>query len=263
MRPLLPLIRLVLLSFIITACSHQKQIKPADPAVSGNNLVLADSLARLDSVVNVLKTSDNQKARGYSRQAMSLALRLNTQEALAKAYLMTGIAYMDFNDDSSYFFFNKSLHLANRYHLEKLKPTLFYGLAMIYRAASDTRTALNYLDSSISYSQASGDYTSLSNSYNELGNLKTDLMDSASAKVMYDSAFRVASRYGLKQQMAAALASMSRFEGTEAGSAELYRRALRILQGEPGSEEVIAMIRPTWVHRAAIPILPSCTSRRP
>jgi signal transduction histidine kinase len=241
MRPILPLIHLALLLIIITACS-QKELKPADPAVPGNSIVLADSLSMLDSVVNVFKTSDNQKARGYSRQAMSIALRLNTQEALAKAYLMMGIAYMDYNNDSSYFFFNKSLHLANRYRLEKLKPTLFYGMAMIYRAASDTRTALNYLDSSISYSQSAGDYTSLSNSYNELGNLKTDLMDSASAKVMYDSAFKVASRYGLKQQMAVALASTSRFEGTEAGSAELYKRALRILQGEPGSEEVIAMI---------------------
>jgi signal transduction histidine kinase len=241
MRPLLPLIQLVLLLSIITACS-QNEIKPSGPAVPGNSIVLADSLSMLDSIVNVFKTSDNPKARRYSRQAMSLALRLNTQEALAKAYLMMGIAYMDFNDDSSYYFFNKSLHLANRYRLEKLKPTLFYGMAMIYRAASDTRTALNYLDSSISFSQSAGDYTSLSNSYNELGNLKTDLLDSASAKVMYDSAFRIASRYGLKQQMAVALASMSRFEGTGAGSAELRKRALRILQEEPGSEEVIAMI---------------------
>jgi signal transduction histidine kinase len=126
--------------------------------------------------------------------------------------------------------------------LKKIKPKIYYALAMIYRAALDTKMSVIFLDSSIISAKRIKDYVSLSNAYNALGNLKFNLLDTLDAKVMYDSAYNIAQRNVLPKQTGISMASLSRFEQDSISCSEMRKKAIEILRKQPGNEEEIALI---------------------
>lgn len=237
--------------------------------ISKENLILYDSINKLDSLVNANKALDHPLCELYAKRAMSLAFQMNTEEALAKAFIITGRAFANHNNDSSFFFYTKALKIAEKYKLENIRPKLLYNLAMIYLEASDQKTAVVFLDSTINIANRNKDYGLLSNTYNALGNLKFDLMDTLDSKIMYDSAFTIATKNGLTKQTGIAIASLSKFESDEKKSSSMRKKAINILQKQPGNEVEIATIlnnigmrcsntdTAIWYYKAAINIAKS------
>jgi two-component system, NarL family, sensor kinase len=237
---------------MIAGCG-QKSPQPASSMIPLSNKTLLDSIIRLDSLVSATKVSNNQQAHDYARLALSIALRMSSEEALARAFLMMGIAYNTNNKDSSFIFYSQALKIASKYNMEGIKPKIHYNLAMIYRAASNPKMAVIFLDSSIYHAQRVHDYTILSNAYNALGNLKYDLQDNPDAKIMYDSAYKIAVRNALPKQTGVALASLSRFNKDRIASSEILKNAITILQKQPGNEEEIALIQINLGNRSLNP----------
>jgi signal transduction histidine kinase len=189
-----------------------------------------------------MKTFDNQQAKFYSKQALSIALRMNSNEAMARAFLMMGIANFNYHNDSSFAYYSSALKIAEQFDLKKTKVKIYYAMAMVYRAAFDTKSSILFLDSSINLSQKLKNYTLLSDAYNVLGNIKYALLDTQYSRRWYDSAYNIASRHSLSKQMGVAMASLSRFEKDSIRSSELLRNAILILKKQPGNEEEIASI---------------------
>jgi signal transduction histidine kinase len=237
---LIPILTLLIFWFF-PGCT-KKSPTPPDSVIPLSNNILLDSIDKLDSVVNAVKISDNNQARTYASLSLSIALRMNSAEAMARAFLMIGIAYTNQNADSSFIFYTKALRLANLYDLQKIKPKIFYNLSMIYRSVSDIRMTVLFLDSSISLANKVKDYQWLSNTYNALGNLRFDMLDSANAKAMFDSAYFIAIRCKLHKQTGIALASLSKFESDPLKSLEMQHSAIDILKKYPGNEEEVSSI---------------------
>ena len=204
--------------------------------------MLTNSLKNLDSLANANKTSHNNLAQEYAGKAFMLAEKSNSPEAMARACLMMGIAYRNVCNDSSYTWLAKSLKIANQYSLEEVQPGIYYQLAMIYWAASDAKTAVVFIDSSIIIAQKLKDYVMLSNALNALGDLKFDLNDMMDAKAMFDSAYSTAVIHDLPKQMGVAMASQSRFQNDLVVSETMRKKAIDLLRKQPGNEEEIGLI---------------------
>jgi signal transduction histidine kinase len=231
----------IILTGMIFSCTR-KSSGPGLSINTDNKAILSDSLNILDSLVNTFKASDHPLAIIYSKRALSLALTINTEESFAKAFLLIGVAHRNFNNDSSFIYFIKALNIADKSDLEEIKPKIYYNLAMVYYSASDTKSAILYLDSSITISEKIRNYVWLSNAYNVMGNLKYDLLDTLDAKSFFDSSYNIAKRHSLHRQMGIAMASLSRFERDPALSSAMRKKAIESLSKQHGNEEEIALI---------------------
>ena len=202
-----------------------------------------DSLHFFDSIVEIKKASDNALAHKYADEALSLALSINTEEALAHAFMIKGIAYKNFNNDSSFIFYSKALKIVEANNIGTLRAKLYYNIAMVYLASSDHKMAIIMLDSTISIARISKDFALLSNAYNSVGSIKNTLLDSVESRIMFDSAFNVAIRYNLPKQKGVALSSLSMLEKNPAIADSKRKNAILILSREPGNEEEIATVQ--------------------
>jgi len=241
MRYSLLIFRLAFILVILTNCGKS----PHDSKFKENHSdhkSLTDSLKKLDSLVAATKISDSRLAKMYASRALSLALRSGKEDVLAQSFLIQGIAHSNNNSDSSFIYFLKALKIAQNLDIGWIKAKAHYNLAMIYLYASDQKTALTFLDSTISLSREVKDYSTLSNAFNTIGNLKLALMDSLDAKIMYDSAFYIAKMHNISKQLGIALASLSRFEKGIKNSEIMRKNAVKILQTYSGNEEEIATI---------------------
>lgn len=75
--------------------------------------MLSDSINIIDSLVNVIKTSDNRRAHMFANRALTMALTINSQEALARAFLLKGVVYKNFADDSSLSCYLRAYNIVN------------------------------------------------------------------------------------------------------------------------------------------------------
>ncbi|MEI6899556.1 MAG: ATP-binding protein [Bacteroidota bacterium] len=207
-----------------------------------NTNELNDTLRKLDSLANVNKIFNNALARSYAKKAMVLAQKSNSEAAFVQAYFIMGFTYRNYNDDSSFLYTSRSLRIAEKINMEKYRTRAMYNLALLYINASDVSTAVIYLDSSIQISQRIGDYAILSNGYNAYGSIKSDLPDPAGARIMYDSAYKIAQRHSLPAQEGIALASLSALETDPAVTVNMRKKAIELLKKVPGFEEEIALI---------------------
>ena len=181
-------------------------------------------------------------ARSYAKKALALAETSNSENAFAQAYLTMGVAYTIYNDDSSVIYTSKSLQIADKIKLEKIRACALYNLAVLYTEASNKKEAAVFFDSVVTISRRNGFYVLLSNVYNAYGNLKFDIADNSGASIMYDSAYNVASRYSLSKQIGVALASQSKFATDQQDCERKRKEAIMYLKKQPGSEEEIATI---------------------
>ncbi|MDP1623634.1 MAG: ATP-binding protein [Bacteroidales bacterium] len=232
----------VLLVVLLHGCTQEPSDRIGFQSNTESRLKI-DSLEILDSMVNLYKASNNILAHKYANKALSLALSINTEEALAQAFMIKGIAYKNFNNDSSFIFYSKAVKIVEANNIESLRAKLYYNIAMVYLAAADHKMAIIMLDSTISIARITKDFALLSNAYNSVGSIKNNLLDTASSRIMFDSAFRVARRYNLSKQTGVALASLSLFEKNPLIVESKRKSAILILSREPGNEEEIAMIQ--------------------
>lgn len=241
MRRLLFAFTILILGMTVCGCSH---ISPDKDSAKKQTRLLSseDTLNRLDSIVNACRVSDKAKARKFGQLALAIGLQSNSEEILARSFLIMGIALSYQNSDSSFMYYSKALKLSQNCRSDRIQSKALYNLAMIYVFAFDQKTALIMLDSAIRISRKAGDFSILSNAFNALGNLKLDLLDTVGSKVMYDSAMQIAKDHNIFKQQGIAIASLSRFEKRYQDSEKMRMKAIEVLRGKSGNEEEIAAI---------------------
>ncbi len=201
-----------------------------------------DSITIIDSLASAVKISDNERARGYAHRALALAKGSDSEEALAQACLIMGFSYKNFNDDTSLVYTTRALELSRKNNFTATYSAALYNLANLYNEASDQKTAILYVDSSLQVFNQTGKYNMLSNAYNFLGNLKYDLNDTTGARIMYDSAIIIARKHGLRLQEGVALASKARFDKDLQIKVKKLKQAIGLILGIPGAEEEAASV---------------------
>lgn len=140
--------------FWLSGCRNKSEA-PLFSINSLSNSALVDSIGKLDSLVNANKATNNHMAHVYSKQAVSLAMRMNSEKALAKALLIVGISYFNFNNDSSFIYYAKAQKMAINL-LEKI-PGNEEEIASVYcnlgLRSSDPDTAIKYYQAAINIAQ--------------------------------------------------------------------------------------------------------------
>jgi signal transduction histidine kinase len=241
MRRFLFSLTILIFGMMVCNCSYNSSDK--NSAKNQTRLLSSDdTLNRLDSIVNACRVSDIARARKFGQLALSIGLQSNSEEILARSFLIMGIALSYQNSDSSFMYYSKALKLSQNCHSDWIQSKALYNLAMIYMFAFDQKTALMLLDSAICISRKAKDFSMLSNAFNVLGNLKMDLQDTAGSKVMYDSAIHIAKAHNISNQLGIALASLSRFERKYEESEKMRKKAIEVLRSQSGNEEEIAAI---------------------
>jgi signal transduction histidine kinase len=235
------LMTVLVIAGLLAGC-RRSQPSGSEGRSNDRQRALTDTLIRLDSMVNANKVRNNQLSRELAGRAMKLATQSGSEEALARAYIMMGIAYRIYNNDTSYMYNKLAMNLAGRLNLQSIRISAMYNYASLCRDAADFKTAIIYYDSVIPFARNDGDYRLLSNTFNGIGSIKFESFDTAGARVMFDSAIQVADRYSLPLQKGVALASLARLENSPAENIFKLKEAAQLLKEIPGAEEESASI---------------------
>jgi two-component system, NarL family, sensor kinase len=230
---------------ILSGSFPAERVFSAIPPVKQGNRTLKDSLLILDTLVGMNKVSNPSLSVLYAKKAMVIAHLINTDEAKSRAYQLMGIAYFHNRKDSSNYYYTLAIHVADDAGLTARMTTILYNLSFIYDAAGDKRKAIQLLDSAIRLSISVGDYEIISNAYNAIGTIRRENHDYENAKLMFDSAFKVAERKSLYKQMGASLANIARFEDDTSEAISRYEDALhyfRKIKDGKGAEAEMATI---------------------
>jgi signal transduction histidine kinase len=212
-----------------------------------------DSLRILDSLANANKINNPILAQQYARNAIQIAQRLKNPGSLIDAYLMMGISFLQTQKDSSFYFYNKALVLADSSKLVASKPQILYDLASVYSGAQDYKQAIVLLDSCINLSESLNDYGTMTDAYNMLGNIKLDINDTASAFQLYKNAFKIAKEHSFYRQMGNALSNLAKNEMEIKTSISMQKEAIKYLRQSSGTEEEIAGIYINIANRITDP----------
>ena len=221
---------------------HEKSSEHYPLAEKQRIMLLVDSINKLDSLATSLKVNNHSRALIYAKRAYTMSNFLDNPEMLAKTMMTVGMVYLNKKNDSCYFFYNEASKIISKFGLSDLRPSLFYNLSDLYFATHDYQMTTVLLDSAIRSAQKEENEIVLSNAYNSLGSLKKDLKDKEGARILIDSAYRIANKHSLFNQMGAALGNLALFEADTEKSIHIQKDALELLQKSPGSEEIKAMI---------------------
>jgi two-component system, NarL family, sensor kinase len=233
--------RIILTVFLFVVVASNSSLAGV-PETKPHGIIAGDSLNILDSLVTNTKVSNNLLSIKYAGRALYLARLVKTDSALANAYKLMGIAYLKTQKDTSVYFFNEALQIANRGGLIKLKIPIIYNLAMLSYAAYNYNDAITLLDSSIMLAKSVDDYRSISLGYVARGHIHFKLHDIKNSKQMYDSAFEVARKDSIYSMMGVALGNLAKFEFEKdtVRALSLIKEALLYLKKERGTEEEMA-----------------------
>jgi two-component system NarL family sensor kinase len=217
------------------------------PATYQNITSLKDSLLILDTLVKMYKVSNPYLSVHWAQHALVIANLINTGDAKARAYTLLGIGYFPNQKDSSFFYFNKAMIIADEEKLENQKIHILYNLAMLWKAANNYKKSIELLDSTIRMAESIRNYTVVSNAYVSIGNIKYGTNDYESARKMYDTAFKIAEKDSLYMQMGIANANLAKkaFEKDTLKAIAILKQALvylkKIKDGK-GAEDEMANI---------------------
>ncbi|MCX6305716.1 MAG: tetratricopeptide repeat protein [Bacteroidetes bacterium] len=217
----------------------------ANSSVTANvNYASGDTLKALGMLVEKNKISNNPLSIKYAKMALAIALQTKSKPDLVDAYKWIGKAYLQNQKDSSYFYYNLALRLADSCHLVYQKIHIFYNLASFYSAAYNYETAISLLDSSIVLAKAVKDPEGIANAYIALGNIKTNIQDYESARQMFELALKAAQNDTMYKQIGVAMGNLARkpFEMDVQKSIALEKEALQYLSKVNGVEEEMAYI---------------------
>ncbi|MDP1622570.1 MAG: hypothetical protein Q8M08_09570 [Bacteroidales bacterium] len=215
--------------------------KPVETALQGT---ISDTLRALGLLVERNKISNNPLAIKYARSALSFARKSDSVSDLVNAYRWMGKAYLQNQKDSSYYYYNLALQIANSNNLVSLKIHIFFNLATLYSAAYNYKTSISLLDSSITLAKSVKDHVGITNAYMALGTIKYNIHDFESSRLMFESALEVARGNNLYKQMGVALGNLARkpFEKDVRRSTSMQKEALSYLNNVSGAEEEMAYI---------------------
>ena len=203
-----------------------------------------ETLRALGILVEKNKVSNNALSVKYAKMALAIARKTDSLTNLVDAYTWIGKAYLQNHKDSSYFYYTLAFQIADSMNLIKQKVHIFYNLAYLYSAAYNYKMAMPLLDSSIRLAESAKSHENIANAYILLGTIKFNIHDYENAKLMYDSALKVAKRNLLYKQMGVAISNLARkpFEKDTVKSVAMSKQALFYLSKVTGVEEEMARI---------------------
>jgi signal transduction histidine kinase len=241
MRKLAMLFPFALLTLCFAGCKQSNEkVTPSGPGRSENRI--SDSLNRLDSLVDQYRLINSEKALALARQAYHLAGADSMTPAGIKARLIMGKAFLNLRNDSSYFYLKSALTLSAASKTGTFDTPILFWLSKISLATFDYRQAVILLDSVVKLSSSEKNFEMLSVAFNEIGGIKDDLHDHGNAKIMFDTAYKIAARHSLYKQMGAALGNLARFETDQARSVKMQKHAVELLKRSAASENAIAQL---------------------
>jgi len=217
----------------------------------------SDTLKALGLLVERNKVSNNPLSIKYAKMALAIALHTDSINDLVDAYKWIGKAYQQNQKDSSYYYYNRALQIADSTHLVKQKVHIFYNLSSLYSFAGKYDNAMSMLDSSIRLAESVKDPEGIANAYIALGNIKYNILDFKDAKKMFEIGFKAAKDDTLYKQMGVAIGNLARYpfvidslksisEGKPVidslKSIAMRKEALFYLRKVKGSEEEMAHI---------------------
>ncbi|MFZ4520654.1 MAG: tetratricopeptide repeat-containing sensor histidine kinase [Bacteroidales bacterium] len=234
----------VILSVFLLIPAGVAKASAKGPESTGNSSSPGDSLKTLGMLVEGNKVSNNALAIKYAKQALAIAKTRNNKPDLVDAYRWIGKAYLQNQKDSSYFYYNLALRIADSNNLVSQKIHIFYNLATLYTAAYNFNLAISLLDSSIILAKSVRDPEGIANALIALGNIKFNIQEYDGARSMFQSALETAKKDTLYKQMGVALGNLARrpFENDVKKAAALQREALSYLSKVSGVEEEMSYI---------------------
>jgi signal transduction histidine kinase len=226
---------------IITGC-HLKESGTVPERTEQKATKISDSLSILDTLVQETRINNNRLSLAYAKRALKLAEQSGKPEDLVLANIIIGTSFNTNDKDSSYYYFNLAIKIAEQPALIKLKVRILYNLAMFYIQAYDDKTALRLLDSTIRLSDNAKDYNLMADAYNALGTIRSAFHDSTAAEQMYQTSFTIAKTHSLYRQMGIALGNLAKDKSDTKTSINLQNEAIGYLKKAKGMDEQIATI---------------------
>ncbi len=250
--------KIYLLFFLSLLCCVSARINvmaaniPAEHVGSDSG---GDTLKALGLLVERNKVSNNSLSIHYAKIALNIALRRDSPADLVDAYKWIGKAYLQNHKDSSYYYYEKALRIADSCQLTKQKVHIFYNIASFHSAAYNYTDAISLLDSSIRLAELVKDPEGMANAYISLAIIKRNIHDYESAFKMFELALKTAQKDSLYRQMGVAIGNMAQtpFEKDSLKSWEKQREALNYLSKVSGVEEEMAYIFINMGYQSSVP----------
>lgn len=214
--------------------------QPRSSVAASSTPSTSDTLKELGLLVEKNKVYNVPFAIKNARIAVGIAKLTGTTGDRVDAYKWLGKAYHQSNMDSSLYFLNMALQIADSSNLEDKKLYIFYDLASLYNSANDYQTAMSLMDSSIRLAEKVQDPVGIANGYIFLGTIKYNVQDFENARALYDSALHVAKRNTLYKQMGVAIGNLAKrpFEEDTIKIKSMLKEALSYLEKENVEEQL-------------------------
>jgi signal transduction histidine kinase len=230
----------IILLILLSGCHDRRKMEGNDEL--NKNREILDSITKLDSLTLFYRVRNDSLSYKYAAIAVTIAKRMDIPEALVKAYNAMGNSFSTRHQDSSFYYYNLALKLANSNKLEAEKPNLLYNIAMVYLHAFNYKSAMMLLDSCINIASITRNFNVLSNANNSLGFIHEEIKDTGEAKKLFKKAFQTGTEHGLPKQIAAALCNLGAFEKDPRKVITLQKKAIQYLKKLPGTEEEMASV---------------------
>ncbi|MBL4752551.1 MAG: tetratricopeptide repeat protein [Flavobacteriales bacterium] len=180
---------------------------------------------------------DSDTAEKYLDSLWLLAEEEEADELRANFFLKKARLYRyQANNDSSFYFYDKSLKTFERLNHKKGIAQVWVGMSAIYTEKHEWNLAIQYLDQSAEYFRQEEDYRNMGIVYHNKGNIHANIGNYGNANDHYEKALHFFRRAEDSSAVAATLASMVRIpmnQGDYTKCLELLRSALLILQQPP------------------------------
>jgi len=233
----------VMLAFTVNVLISCKQtVQPRTETNETGLQALKDSLRVLDSLVVISKFNNRIRALQYARQALNIARASGDTSCSILALNTMGIAFDQYNVDSSYSYYSSAQKLAEKTGALRRYPQIIYNIAFLYYQAYDYKTALTLLDSVVNVSRSREKWEILASAYNLLGNVKAALGLTSESLDAYHQAEELSERKNLVRELGISLTNQAPYETNSEKAMALNRRAIHYLSLIPGNEHAIASI---------------------
>jgi len=178
----------------------------------------------------------------YARQKYEQALKERSMHKIIRALYLTGNAYKKQNLDSAYITYDFALNLSKRFRINSFIPQLYFEMAMLQNRGFNYKAAVELFDSSRNTALRMGDVATVSNVLNMLGTLQLDLWNEEEARILFDSAYKIASKSHLFLQAGVALGNMARFYTNPDSAVIKMKQAISIIARSQGVHNESAYI---------------------
>ncbi|MBN1199817.1 MAG: hypothetical protein JXA23_10730 [Bacteroidales bacterium] len=196
-----------------------------------------DSIVTLDSLAALLVFKDPDLATEYVNKAIDLAKEAHSTELLIRSLNIKGRVMSGDQFDSAFYYYTLALAISDSNKIFSEKAYILYNLSRLYFLASDYRSSIVLLDSSIRIGESLSIPAAISASLIALGNIFLITEEYQQAKSCYDSALHIALKEGLNREAGVAYANLAQFQANNDSGIAYLRKSLIFLNRQKGTEE--------------------------